>query len=40
MVFVIVSVRFFDYDYAHEQESGNPGAKAKECLKWTPVIDV
>ena len=29
MLFVIVTVRFFDYDYdnEHEHESGNPGAK-------------
>jgi hypothetical protein len=29
MLFVIVTVRFFDYDYAqeHKHESGNPGGR-------------
>jgi len=27
MLFVIVAVRFFDYDYDNEHERGNPGAQ-------------
>ena len=27
MLFVIVTVRFFDYEHEHEHENGNPGAK-------------
>jgi hypothetical protein len=27
MLLVIVTVRFFDYDYAHKHDRENPGAK-------------